>query len=41
MCEQRLVNYNIPDEWQIRESFPRNAMGKVIKPQLRELTASG
>lgn len=39
LCEERLVKYKIPDEWQILDDFPRNAMGKVVKPRLRDLLA--
>lgn len=37
MCEARLVRYKMPDEWRVLESFPRNAMGKVVKPKLRDM----
>lgn len=37
ICIEKLVRYKVPDEWRFMESFPRNAMGKVIKPKLREI----
>lgn len=37
LCAQKLVRYKIPDEWRFMENFPRNAMGKAIKPRLREI----
>ncbi|MEO8724157.1 MAG: fatty acid--CoA ligase family protein, partial [Sphingobium sp.] len=36
LCSERLVRYKIPDEWRFLDSFPRNAMGKIVKPKLRE-----
>jgi long-chain acyl-CoA synthetase len=35
LCSERLVRYKVPDEWIVIESFPRNAMGKIVKPALR------
>lgn len=37
LCTEKLVRYKVPDEWRFMANFPRNAMGKVIKPKLREL----
>jgi acyl-CoA synthetase (AMP-forming)/AMP-acid ligase II len=37
LCSEKLVRYKMPDEWRFMESLPRNAMGKVIKPKLREI----
>lgn len=37
LCAEKLVRYKVPDEWRFFDDFPRNAMGKVVKPQLREL----
>jgi long-chain acyl-CoA synthetase len=37
LCAQNLVRYKVPDEWRFMTSLPRNAMGKVVKPKLREL----
>ena len=36
MCAERLVRYKMPDFWTFLPEFPRNAMGKVVKPKLRE-----
>lgn len=37
LCKEKLVRYKVPDEWRFMDAFPRNAMGKVVKPKLREL----
>lgn len=37
LCAQNLVRYKVPDEWRFMQSLPRNAMGKVVKPKLRDL----
>lgn len=37
LCAQNLVRYKMPDEWCFMPSLPRNAMGKVVKPKLREM----
>lgn len=37
LCAQNLVRYKVPDEWRFMASLPRNAMGKVVKPKLRDL----
>lgn len=37
LCREKLTRYKIPDEWRFLDSFPRNAMGKIVKPKLREL----
>jgi long-chain acyl-CoA synthetase len=37
LCAQHLVRYKMPDEWRFMPSLPRNAMGKVVKPRLREI----
>lgn len=39
LCLDQLSRYKVPDEWRFLDAFPRNAMGKVIKPKLRELVA--
>lgn len=39
LCLANLSRYKVPDEWMFVESFPRNAMGKIVKPRLRELLA--
>jgi len=35
LCEQSLARYKMPDEWIFVAEFPRNAMGKIVKPVLR------
>lgn len=40
LCRERLTRYKIPDEWCFLDAFPRNAMGKVVKPKLREMVAA-
>ena len=37
LCMEKLVRYKVPDEWRFLTEFPRNAMGKVVKPKLREM----
>jgi acyl-CoA synthetase (AMP-forming)/AMP-acid ligase II len=34
-CEANLVAYKRPREWHLVESIPRNALGKVLRHQLR------
>ncbi|MGB1440305.1 MAG: AMP-binding enzyme, partial [Luminiphilus sp.] len=36
-CDGRLSSYKIPKHLVVMESLPRNAMGKVVKPKLKEL----
>ena len=38
-CLNELSRYKVPDQWRFMDAMPRNAMGKVVKPQLRELVA--
>ncbi len=38
--KQRLAPYKVPTRLVVLDSLPRNAMGKVVKPQLRELLLS-
>jgi fatty-acyl-CoA synthase len=40
-CGERLARYKLPRRVVFVESLPRNAMGKVIKQELRELYAQG
>jgi acyl-CoA synthetase (AMP-forming)/AMP-acid ligase II len=40
-CEARLARYKAPVEWYVVEQFPRNGMGKVVKPTLRRWLESG
>lgn len=37
LCARNLVRYKVPDEWVFMPALPRNAMGKVVKPKLRDL----
>ena len=39
-CLDKLTRYKVPDEWRFLDQFPRNAMGKVVKPRLREMIAA-
>ena len=36
-CEGRLTRYKIPKKLAVVDDFPRNAMGKVMKPGVRNL----
>ena len=36
-CDHKMSSYKIPKQLKILEALPRNAMGKIIKPTLREL----
>ncbi|OGT73563.1 MAG: long-chain fatty acid--CoA ligase [Gammaproteobacteria bacterium RIFCSPLOWO2_02_FULL_57_10] len=36
-CESRMSPYKIPKTLRVMESLPRNAMGKVMKPELKKL----
>jgi long-chain acyl-CoA synthetase len=36
LCEREIAAYKIPVEWRVVDELPRNAMGKVVKPLLRE-----
>lgn len=36
-CRDRLSTYKIPEQLLALESLPRNAMGKVTKPAIRDL----
>ena len=38
-CESRLSQYKLPRRLTIVKSLPRNAMGKVTKPAVRDLFA--
>lgn len=37
VCKESLARYKMPDEWVFVEEFPRNAMGKIVKPALNDL----
>jgi acyl-CoA synthetase (AMP-forming)/AMP-acid ligase II len=34
-CRERLADYEVPRHWQVLPALPRNAMGKVLKAELR------
>jgi malonyl-CoA/methylmalonyl-CoA synthetase len=36
-CEGRMSSYKIPKDIKLVDALPRNAMGKVTKPALKEL----
>jgi long-chain acyl-CoA synthetase len=36
-CAAQLAKYKVPEIWTFVEAMPRNAMNKIIKPQLRAL----
>lgn len=36
-CRDRLADYKRPRRWHIAEHLPRNAMGKIVKPEVRAL----
>lgn len=40
-CEGRIAHYELPREVMFVERLPRNAMGKVVKEQLREMVLHG
>jgi malonyl-CoA/methylmalonyl-CoA synthetase len=40
-CDGRLTRYKIPKKLAVVDDFPRNAMGKVMKPGVKELFQAG
>jgi long-chain acyl-CoA synthetase len=36
LCRENLAKYKQPVEWHMIDQLPRNAMGKIVKPQLKE-----
>jgi malonyl-CoA/methylmalonyl-CoA synthetase len=36
-CQSKMSRYKIPRLWLISENLPRNAMGKVLKPAVKDL----
>ena len=36
VCKTQLAPYKVPSYWQITTSLPRNVLGKVTKPVLKE-----
>ena len=41
VCDAQLARYKAPVEWYLLQQFPRNAMGKVVKPTLRAWLETG
>jgi acyl-CoA synthetase (AMP-forming)/AMP-acid ligase II len=39
-CRESLAAYKVPDRWIVVDDFPRNAMGKIRKPELRRRLAA-
>jgi len=39
-CRERIARYKVPEQFRFVDSLPRNAMNKVVKPQLLGLFAS-
>jgi acyl-CoA synthetase (AMP-forming)/AMP-acid ligase II len=35
LCRREIAAYKIPVQWEVVEALPRNAMGKVLKTELR------
>ena len=40
LCRQHLAGYKVPELWSIVDSFPVNAMGKIIRTRLPGLSPS-
>jgi long-chain acyl-CoA synthetase len=40
-CLAEMAKYKVPTDWYKVEQFPRNAMGKVVKPVLRQWMRDG
>jgi malonyl-CoA/methylmalonyl-CoA synthetase len=38
-AKERLAPYKVPKDYRLVDDLPRNAMGKVTKPAVRELFA--
>jgi acyl-CoA synthetase (AMP-forming)/AMP-acid ligase II len=41
LCHSALARYKTPDDWVFLHEFPRNAMGKIMKPALRQQLLAG
>jgi long-chain acyl-CoA synthetase len=41
VCREQLARYKVPVTWYVVEEFPRNAMGKVVRSDLRSWLAGG
>jgi long-chain acyl-CoA synthetase len=39
LCRQHLARYKVPEVWSVVDSFPKNAMGKIIRTRLPGLLA--
>jgi acyl-CoA synthetase (AMP-forming)/AMP-acid ligase II len=39
LCRQHLARYKVPETWSVVDSFPTNAMGKIIRTRLPGLLA--
>jgi long-chain acyl-CoA synthetase len=40
LCDVNLARYKIPSEFRLVNAFPRNAMGKIVKPKLAAMMSS-
>jgi long-chain acyl-CoA synthetase len=36
LCREKLASYKVPREIEFRDELPKNAIGKVLKRELRE-----
>lgn len=41
ICKDHIAGYKIPVEWHLVEAMPRNAMNKIVKPELKKLLVEG
>ena len=39
LCRRHLARYKVPETWSVVDSFPKNAMGKIIRTRLPGLLA--
>lgn len=39
LCRRHLARYKVPETWPVVDSFPKNAMGKIIRTSLPGLLA--
>jgi long-chain acyl-CoA synthetase len=39
LCRKQLAGYKVPETWSVVDSFPKNAMGKIIRTRLPGLLA--
>jgi long-chain acyl-CoA synthetase len=40
LCADQIARYKIPTDWTLVRELPRNAMGKIVKPRLKERLGS-